>query len=208
MDVQPEIAFRNVKATDELKSRILNHIEKLEKVYDRIVTCRVMVEETNPRTTGKLYHVRVEVSVPNGQVIVNREPPVDPMNRDLGQAVTEAFDRARRQLKEFKERIRENKGATRDLPPHGPVIRLLTDDGGVRYGFIQSGDGHQIYFHENALVDLDYDDLEVGTEVRFVESKGDQGPQASTVAPLPESKLGPRQREDIPLKGEGPLQEG
>ena len=203
MDVQPELAFRNVEPTDELKERILNGIDKLEEVYDHIITCRVMVEETNPgRKAGKLNHVRLDISVPNHDVIINRNPPEHPASQDLPQAVNEAFDKAWRKLRELKKQQRSNGAAQgRDLPPHGRVVRLLTDDTGVRYGFLMSRDGREIYFHENALSnDLDYDDLEVGTEVRFAERTGDEGPQASTVAPLDTGDVGPHQEEEVPLQ--------
>lgn len=201
MDVPPEIAFRNVQPSDDLKERILAGIGKLERVYDRIVSCRVMVEETNPgRKAGKLNHVRLDISVPNHEVVVNRDPPDHPASQDLTQAISEAFDTAWRQLRELKKQQR-GRVKTHDLPPHGRIIRLLTDDTGVRFGFLMSRDGREVYFHENALVDLDYDDLEVGTEVRFAEEKGQEGPQASTVAALDSDKVGPRQEGEIPLQG-------
>jgi cold shock CspA family protein len=53
-----------------------------------------------------------------------------------------------------------------------------------RYGFLQTLDGREIYFHENSLVDGDFNDLEVGQEMVFVEEAGDKGPQASTVKPV------------------------
>lgn len=201
MDVPPEIAFRNVEATEELKDRILAGIEKLETVYDRIVSCRVMVEETNPsRQNGKLNHVRLDIGVPGHEVIVNRTPPDKPgSHQDLPQAINEAFDKAWRQLRELKKQQR-GEVKSHDLPPHGRIVRLLSESSGVRYGFLMSRDGRQIYFHENALVDLDYDSLEVGQEVRYAEEEGDDGPQASTVAALDQSKIGPQNEEEIPLR--------
>ena len=52
-----------------------------------------------------------------------------------------------------------------------------------RYGFILSADGAEIYFHENALVGTDYDELAVGDEVSYAmhDKEGIKGPQASTV---------------------------
>lgn len=202
MDVQPEIAFRNVEPTDELKERILKGIDKLEDVYDHIITCRVMVEETNPgRKAGRLNHVRLDISVPHHDVVINRHPPEHPASQDLPQAVNEAFDKAWRKLRELKRRQRDDGNRSgRELPPHGRVVRLLTDDSGVRYGFLASRDGREIYFHENALTDLDYDDLEVGTEVRFAERSGNEGPRASTVARLDPRKVGPAQEAEIPMR--------
>jgi cold shock CspA family protein len=45
-------------------------------------------------------------------------------------------------------------------------------------------DGREIYFHKNSVLDDKFKTLEVGTEVRFAESNGDKGPQASTVVVL------------------------
>lgn len=51
------------------------------------------------------------------------------------------------------------------------------------HGFIESSDGLEIYFHANSIVDGTYDDVDVGTEVRFTvaEKEGEKGPQASSV---------------------------
>ncbi|MFB2918273.1 MULTISPECIES: cold-shock protein [Aerosakkonema] len=45
------------------------------------------------------------------------------------------------------------------------------------YGFIRSLDGRDIYFHRNSVLHDDYDRLEVGTGVRYVEQSGEMGPQ-------------------------------
>lgn len=200
MDVEPEIAFRNVEATDPLKQQILDGIDKLEEVYDHIITCRIMVEETNPgRKSGKLNHVRLEISIPDHDVVVNRDPPEHPASQDLKQAVNQAFDVARRRLRKLKEKRRAHV-KEHGLPPHGRIVRLLADDTGVQYGFLISGDGREIYFNENALVDLEWHELEIGDEVRFAESGGDEGPMASTVAPLAEDDLTPKQEKEVPLR--------
>ena len=73
------------------------------------------------------------------------------------------------------------------------------DAPGDRYGFVLTGDGRQIYFHENAVRDAGYDELEEGMEVRFVEAGGKDGPQASVVAPLTAADLSAA-GEDIPLR--------
>ena len=200
MDVPPEIAFRGMEANDNLKERILAGIEELETVHDRLVSCRVAVEDTTAsRQSGKIYRVRLELRVPNQTVVVDRQPDDPDEARDLTQVMNEAFDIARRRLRQLKEKQRDQ-GKGRELPPHGRVIKLMTHDDGARYGFLMAGDGREIYFHENALSGLDYDQLETGTEVRYTESMGEHGPQASAVAPLDLRKVGKRQDEDIPLQ--------
>lgn len=200
MDVPPEIAFRGLEPSDALKERILEGIEDLEEVHDRLVSCRVMVEDTtSSRSTGKIYRVRLDIGVPNRTVVVDWKPEGGDEVRDVYQAIKHAFDVGRRRLDQLRDKQRQ-RAQGRDLPPHGRVIKLLTTDAGVRYGFLLSRDGREIYFHENAVVDMEYDDLEVGDEVRYAERRGDEGPQASTVAPLDPTQVGPRQEDSLPLR--------
>jgi cold shock CspA family protein len=49
------------------------------------------------------------------------------------------------------------------------------------YGQLITPDQRLIYFHRNSVVNGDFDKLEIGAEVRFVEETGEEGPQASTV---------------------------
>ena len=101
MDVPPEIAFRNIDPTDALKGLIEEGIESLEKVHPRLVSCRVMVEEVN----RGFPHVRLDIGIPGSELVVNNnEAPVDPTNRDVAGAIRDAFDVARRQLRERRLR--------------------------------------------------------------------------------------------------------
>lgn len=49
------------------------------------------------------------------------------------------------------------------------------------FGRIGSDDGRDIYFHRNSVVNADFDALDVGMRVQFVEESGEEGPQVSTV---------------------------
>ena len=179
MDVPPEIAFRNVEPTDTLKALIQEGIESLEKVHPRLVSCRVMVEEVN----RGFPHVRLDIGVPGKELVVNNQPPVDLANRDLAAAVREAFDTARRQLRE--QRIRQSvEPKRRDRAPTGRILRLVMDGPSDRYGFLLSEDGREVYFHEDSLHELAYDDLIEGMEIRFTETSGKEGANAASVSPL------------------------
>jgi cold shock CspA family protein/ribosome-associated translation inhibitor RaiA len=200
MQVPPEIAYRNIEPTDELKARIMEGIASLEEIYDRIISCRVMVEETNPgRRAGKLNHVRIDITIPRNELVINRNPPPNPTSYDLPQAIGEAFDKARRQLLEEK-RIQRGEVKTPELPPHGRVVRLIQDAPGSRYGFLETKNGREIYFHENSISGMEFEDLEEGMEVRFVEAEGMEGPQASLVTPIEPHEVSPRRDDEIPLK--------
>ena len=202
MQVPPELAFRNIEPTEELKSRILEGIKSLEEVYDRVTSCRVMVEDTNPnRRNGKRHHVRIDITVPRHELVINRNPPAHPTSHDLPQAIGEAFDKARRQLLEIK-RIQRGEVKTPGLPPHGRVVRLVEESADGRYGFLESGSGTEIYFHENSISGMAFEDLEEGMEVRYVEAEGNEGPQASLVIPLREHDVATSREEEIPLKSQ------
>ena len=112
MDVPPEIAFRNVEPTDALRASIAEGIESLEKVHPRLTSCRIMIEE---RTRG-LPHVRLDIGIPGGGLVVHEEPTAGVPTRDIAQAVREAFDVARRQLREHRKRLSLD-SKRRELPP-------------------------------------------------------------------------------------------
>jgi len=84
---------------------------------------------------------------------------------------------ARRRLEDYA-RQRNQRVKFHESPPHGHITRL---DYGKGYGFIETPDGREIYFHRNSVLEANFDRLEVGDPVRFHEETGEEGPQASTV---------------------------
>jgi len=112
--------------------------------------------------------------------VVDREPEAHHAHEDVHVTIRDAFKEARRQLQDYAREIR---GATKlhETPPHGFVAKLFPQEG---YGFIEAPDGREIYFHANSLLDVPFDQLTIGREVRFVEETGEQGPQATSVRPV------------------------
>jgi cold shock CspA family protein/ribosome-associated translation inhibitor RaiA len=181
VDVPPEIAFRNVEPTDNLKALIQEGIDSLERVHPRLVSCRVMVEEVN----RGFPHVRLDLSVPGNEIVINStDAPADPTNRDVAAAIRSAFDVARRQLRERRVRQSTVEWRRRDRAPSGRILRLVMESPSDRYGFLLSDDGREVYFHESALKGLLYDELEEGTEVHFTETSGKDGANAASVSPI------------------------
>jgi cold shock CspA family protein len=68
----------------------------------------------------------------------------------------------------------------------GTVARF---DPATGYGFIEAGDGHEVYFHKNSVIDAPVRDIVAGTRVTFVEETGEKGPQASTVHIMGKHKM-------------------
>jgi cold shock CspA family protein/ribosome-associated translation inhibitor RaiA len=178
MQLPLQITFRDLPQSDALETAIREKAVKLEQFYDRIISCRVVIEAPHQhRHKGKLYHVRIDLTVPGGELVVNRAPGKRQAHEDAYVVIRDAFDAARRQLEGYARRQRGDV-KTHEAPPHGRITELAAERG---FGRIATTDGREIYFHRNSVVDAAFDQLEVGHEVRFTEESGDQGPQASTV---------------------------
>ncbi len=178
MQLPLQISFHNVRHDVQIESLIRVGAEWLENFDDRIVSCRVVVDQPHKHhKEGNLYQIRIDLKVPGREIVVKRESSRHGEANDLDVAIRDAFDEARRQLEDHTRRQRGEVKA-HELAPHARVSRILPDGG---YGFLETPDGREIYFHRNSVLDADFGDLEVGMEARFVEELGDKGPQASTV---------------------------
>jgi cold shock CspA family protein/ribosome-associated translation inhibitor RaiA len=185
MAVPLEMVFRDIApyeaaVSEDIKARA----EKLDRFYAQILKCRVVVEAPHKhRRGGKLYQVSIDITVPGRKIIVDRGRRRRESHRDIFVAVGDAFDAAERQLEEHSQLAR---GDVKDhLEPRGRVSRLFPEEG---YGFIEGLGGREIYFHRNSVLD-GFEELQVGTEVRFAEEQGEEGPQASSVKLVRKSHL-------------------
>jgi cold shock CspA family protein len=172
-----QIRFRDVEPSPDIERVIREKAEDLSKFFDRITSCRVMVEAPHrSHRKGIHYHVRIELSVPGKELVVGRHPGHSDAHEDVYVAVRDAFRAARRELQNYASRLR-GEVKTHEEPVHGRVIKLLRHEG---FGFIESPEGRELYFHRNSVL-TGFDELEVGDAVRFAEELGEQGPQAASV---------------------------
>jgi cold shock CspA family protein len=181
MQVPPEITFRNVVKTDTTEALIRENIDKLEKVCDHIMSCRVAVEKPQQfQRSGAPFRVRIDLTVPPGhEIIVTREPSEGELHDGLSFLLRDAFKSARRRLRDL---VARQHGVVKpaEVPETVALVSRLIR--GENYGFLRTVDGtEEIYFHRNAVLNNDFDRLEPGTGVRFVVQMGDDGLQASTV---------------------------
>jgi ribosomal subunit interface protein len=173
-----QITFRHMDPSEAVESKIRERAGKLEKFYDQIMGCHVVVEAPHKHQhKGGLYWVHLDITVPDGELVVNRNPSQRSSHEDVYVAIRDTFDVARRRLEDHARRQRQNV-KTHEVPPHGKVSELFPE---MDYGRISTPDGRSIYFHRNSVLNAGFDELKLGTEVRFAEEPGDEGPQASTV---------------------------
>jgi ribosomal subunit interface protein len=183
MQLPLQISFRNMETSPTLEAHIRERAEKLDRFAERIMSCRVTVEQNSRhQRKGRHYRVGIAIKVPGQEIAVGRDSGDDPQQQDPYLAVSHAFDAARRRMEDF---VRKQRGdvKTHEAPDHGKIARIFHREG---YGFIAASDGREIYFHKNSVGAGDFDKFLSGDEVRFVTAvdPGDKGPQASSVSLL------------------------
>jgi cold shock CspA family protein/ribosome-associated translation inhibitor RaiA len=197
-----KITFRDMAPSKAVEDNIRDRAAKLESLHDGITSCKVIVEAPHRHHhKGKAYVVRIDITVPGGELVINRAPKrlaaakaarPEELEKDLAEihkptkhaahedlyvAIRDAFNAAGRKLQDYARR-RRGKIKNHEPAPTARVVRLFPSD---EYGFLETPDGRQIYFHKNSVLQPGFERLEVGTEVCYSEELGENGPQASTV---------------------------
>jgi cold shock CspA family protein len=179
MQLPVQITFHGIAPSDAIEAHVRKCTDKLETFAGRVTGCRVTVEAPHRhQQTGRHYRVRIDLTVPGAEIVVGRAPDEDLTNEDVNAAVDQAFDRMQRRL---EDHIRRQRG---DVKPHaseysaGRVTKLWSYEG---YGFLETADGSEVYFHRNSVLNDGFEQLKVGSAVQFIEEVGEKGPQASSV---------------------------
>jgi cold shock CspA family protein len=182
MEIPLEITYRGVQKTDGIESLIREKAAKLDKICDKLISCRVAIESPQQhQNSGSPFRVRINMRVPPGhELVVRRESTKGDIHDPLHTVLRIAFDAAHRQLKEHVEKKQGDvkTKSHEDADNTGFIIRLFREEG---YGFLKNLNGEEFYFHRNSVLQNDFERLEVGTGVRFFPSEGDEGPSASSV---------------------------
>jgi len=177
-----QITFRGMPHSDALEAHATRRVAKLDRFFDRITSCRVVIESTGDHQIrhhrhGRRFHVSIDIVVPRSELAIAKSPPDRDVVEDPHSAMESAFDDAERRLEDWSQRIR-GEVKSRHLPPVGRVTKIFGDRG---FGFLESEEGEEIYFHRNSVLRAAFGALAPGVLVRYREESGDDGPQASTV---------------------------
>jgi cold shock CspA family protein len=178
MQLPLQITFRHMPPSPALEARIQALAQHLERFSSQITSCHVIIDAPHQHQhRGKIYEVHIHLTLPKGELVVQREHRQRHSHEDAHVALRDAFDALKRQLEDF-ERERRQDVKHREAQPSGWISELYAVEG---FGRIQTKDGRSLYFHKNSVIGHDFDHLNTGMEVRFVEEAGERGPQASTV---------------------------
>ena len=102
MKLPLQITARNIVLTEAIEAVVRKKARKLERFYDGIMSCRVVVEAPHRHhNKGVLYNASIDITIPGSEVVVKREP-----HEDLYVAIRDAFEAARRQLQNISRKQR------------------------------------------------------------------------------------------------------
>lgn len=173
-----QIQFKNMESSEAVEAAINKWVDKLDRAYPTIMTCRISVEAPSKKKRhGGLYHTRIDMRLPGREVLVNRNPDLHHSYTDAYVSIRDAFKSAQRQLEDVVKR-RQEKVKSHELPAHGWILTLFPENDN---GTIKSSDGREIYFHRNSLLTGNFDELTVGMEVRFIIHEDSEELRASSV---------------------------
>jgi ribosomal subunit interface protein len=113
MQIPLQVTIRDMEHSDALETHIRDKADKLDEYFDRIMSCRVVVEMPHKHHhQGKQFNVRIDIGVPGSEIVVNRDHA-----EDVYVALRDAFDAAKRQLEDYARKIRG------DVKTHQPKWR-------------------------------------------------------------------------------------
>lgn len=177
--MQPvQITIRDLPNSDALESHLRKKADKLNQFCPKINSCRIVLTiPQKHKHQGKLFCVRIDLTVPGKEIVVNRQ-----MNQDVYVAIRDAFQALIRQLEGY-ERKRKGHVKTHNGLNRGYVSKLFSDEG---YGFIQGMDGEEFYFSTTNVTHPSFEQLELGDVVEYIGIPSTEGFQANRVTKVKE----------------------
>lgn len=177
-----QITFRHMEPSPAVEARVRELAARLDRFYDAITRCRVVIA-TPPAHShkGGPFSVRIDVTLPGGEVFAHSEHENTGAHTDVYVALRDAFDDLRRQLEDYGRRQRGDVKHHEASTQTGTVVEVASEEG---YGRIETAEGRLVYFHRNSLHGAPFESLLPGAKVEFEEERGDLGAQAAAVRVL------------------------
>ena len=105
MSIAPDIIFHDMEPSEAIETRVREKTQRLFKFFDRLTHCRVVIEAPHRHHhKGKIYQVKIDLGVPGRpDLVVSREGRENQAHEDVYVAIRDAFDAARRQLRDVTQ---------------------------------------------------------------------------------------------------------
>ena len=180
MQIPLTITFRNMQKSEEIETLIHEKVLELEQICSSIIRCRVCIEKVREfQKSGNPYRIRIELKAPQDiDIVVQRKPSGLTIYDPLSTGIRNAFLIVRRKVIESFERKREIIKISQRMESGAVVARLFKESG---YGFLRTVSGREIYFNRDAVPRNDFEKMEIGIGVWYVERESEKGPWASIV---------------------------
>lgn len=179
-NIPMQIVFRDVDPSPAVETKVRSLGNKLGRLFDRILGCSVVIESPHRhQNKGRLYHVRIDLSVPNAELVVSREHAEKHSHEDVYVAIRDAFKAIKKQLQHYTEQRRGHVKHHESPLAAGRIIEIYPM---ANYGVIETSEGRLINFSTQSVVNFDMHKIEVGHRARFSEAKSNnENTVASTV---------------------------
>jgi cold shock CspA family protein/ribosome-associated translation inhibitor RaiA len=175
-----QISFHNMAPSDALERRVREHWAKIERHHNGIISARIVIEAPHKQPHKSTLGISISIGVPGRDIVVKREQRLHESDNHASWVINEAFHAVERQLEDHAQKQRRDVKAHEGEREYARIVRLYPDQD---YGFIETRERLDIYFHRDVLRDADFDDLKVGGEVLYTlaPDEGPMGPMASSV---------------------------
>ena len=100
MNAPVEVHFHGIQRSEAIEQRVREKVAKLEKHFERMTSCRVVLEATQ-RTAlkPKVYCIKIEIGVPRQRpIVVCHERVGSHASEELTMALRDAFEAALRKV--------------------------------------------------------------------------------------------------------------
>ena len=164
---------------DEEREAAEKRLRRLADGHTDLIDVWVDVEPSSDHHRKGQERVAIRCQARQADVVAHAEAD------EVGLALRRALQTFERDVRRLRSR-RTDRRVEAPRPPApqlGIVDRVLPEEG---YGFLLTDDGEQVYFHRNAVGNgLRFEELQEGQRVTLNFEAGDEGPQATIVAPAP-----------------------
>ncbi len=113
MQTPLRITMRDLPPSEAIEGHVRQHAEKLEKLCTRLTACHVTIASPHRhKTHGKHFHVRIDLAVPGGELVVDQDRADNKEHENAYAAVDAAFHGAERVLRDHQGRQRAARRTT------------------------------------------------------------------------------------------------
>jgi hypothetical protein len=100
--MQIEIVFHGLDHSTAVEKWIHSKLNGIKNFASKVQRCRVVIDQPHRNHQhGNLYQIRMDLSVPNKELVINQQPGGDMLtHKDVYSALRDTFEAAERTLKD------------------------------------------------------------------------------------------------------------